>query len=270
MLPIMKNSSTWYFRFSASKRKYILFCFYASIYCSLETSRYVKGVSLINRFWLENGHRSSKCPRLLCGVFVKKLYERRWYCYWMMTACASSHLYFFTFHHDCRLRFCQPEVCWLTHWSMAKWTQFCWWFFFKCLFLEENSRLLIWISLKFVRRFPIDNESWMIKVMASCRTSTESLSDYKKPWCHTPHWHICVTKHQWVKIFWFYTHYVGVPLICTHGCWSSRYLQISYRHHKTGVDGAAVPRSSGTHHRCPWVPPLLLPVAGGRVTQDWE
>ena len=38
----------------------------------------------------------------------------------------------------------------------------------------------------------------------------------------------------------------------------------------TGVDGAAVPRSSGTHHRCPWVPPLLLPVAGGRVSQDWE
>ena len=29
-------------------------------------------------------------------------------------------------------------------------------------------------------------------------------------------------------------------------------------------------KNSGTHHRCPWVPPLLLPVAGGRVTQDWE
>ena len=40
---------------------------------------------------------------------------------------------------------------------------------------------------------------------------------------------------------------------------------------RVGVDRAAVPRSSSTYHR--WVPPVLLssvPVAGGRVTQDWE
>ena len=39
---------------------------------------------------------------------------------------------------------------------------------FKCIFLNENARISIEVSLKFVPRDPIDNKSSLVKVMA-CR-----------------------------------------------------------------------------------------------------
>ena len=38
---------------------------------------------------------------------------------------------------------------------------------FKCIFLNENDRILIPISLKFFPRCPIDNKPALIQVMAS-------------------------------------------------------------------------------------------------------
>ena len=38
---------------------------------------------------------------------------------------------------------------------------------FKCIFLTENYQILIEISVKYVRKGPIDNESSLFKVMAS-------------------------------------------------------------------------------------------------------
>ena len=41
---------------------------------------------------------------------------------------------------------------------------------FKCIFLNENDRIRIRISLKFVPRSPVDNKPALIQVMAWCRT----------------------------------------------------------------------------------------------------
>ena len=41
---------------------------------------------------------------------------------------------------------------------------------FKCIFFNENDRIPIHISLKFVHRSPIDNESALVQVMAWRRT----------------------------------------------------------------------------------------------------
>ena len=37
----------------------------------------------------------------------------------------------------------------------------------KCIFLNENDRIPIWISLKFVPRSPIDKKPALVQVMAS-------------------------------------------------------------------------------------------------------
>ena len=37
---------------------------------------------------------------------------------------------------------------------------------FKCIFLNENDRIWIQISLKFVSRSPIDNKATLVQVMA--------------------------------------------------------------------------------------------------------
>ena len=41
---------------------------------------------------------------------------------------------------------------------------------FKCIFLNENDRIFIQISLKFVPRRPVDNKLALIQVMAWRRT----------------------------------------------------------------------------------------------------
>ena len=67
---------------------------------------------------------------------------------------------------------------------------------FKCIFLNENDRILIQISLKFVPRIPIDNKAVLVQVMAWCRAGTKPLS---KTMMVTLLTHICVTRPQWVK-----------------------------------------------------------------------
>ena len=41
---------------------------------------------------------------------------------------------------------------------------------FKCIFLNENDRIPIQISLKFVPKIPIDNKRALVQVMAWRRT----------------------------------------------------------------------------------------------------
>ena len=48
---------------------------------------------------------------------------------------------------------------------------------FKCIFLNENDRIQIQISLKFVSRCPIDNMAVLVQVMAWCRTGNKPLSE---------------------------------------------------------------------------------------------
>ena len=48
---------------------------------------------------------------------------------------------------------------------------------FKCIFLTQNERILIQISLKFVSRSPIDNVSALVQVIAWHRTGANQLPE---------------------------------------------------------------------------------------------
>ena len=48
---------------------------------------------------------------------------------------------------------------------------------FKCIFLNENDRIRIQISLKFIPRSPIDNKPAMVRVMAWCRRGNKPLPE---------------------------------------------------------------------------------------------
>ena len=48
---------------------------------------------------------------------------------------------------------------------------------FKCIFLNENDRIPIWISLKFVPNSPIDNKPALVQVMASHQTGDKPLPE---------------------------------------------------------------------------------------------
>ena len=48
---------------------------------------------------------------------------------------------------------------------------------FKCIFLNENDRIPILISLKFIPRSPIDNKQALVQVMAWRRTGDKSLPE---------------------------------------------------------------------------------------------
>ena len=67
---------------------------------------------------------------------------------------------------------------------------------FKCIFLNENGRISIQISLKFVPKFPINNITTFVQVMAWRRPGDKPLSE---PMTVSLLTHICVTRPQWVK-----------------------------------------------------------------------
>ena len=46
---------------------------------------------------------------------------------------------------------------------------------FKCIFLNENDRILIQISLKYVPRSPIDNKTALVQVMVWRRAGEKPL-----------------------------------------------------------------------------------------------
>ena len=48
---------------------------------------------------------------------------------------------------------------------------------FKCIFLKENDRIAIRISLKFVRRSPIDNNPALVQGMAWRRIGDKPLPE---------------------------------------------------------------------------------------------
>ena len=68
---------------------------------------------------------------------------------------------------------------------------------FKCIFLNENERILPRISLKFVLKVPINNIPTLIQIMAWRRPGDKPLSE---PMMVSLLTHICVTRPQWVKL----------------------------------------------------------------------
>ena len=64
------------------------------------------------------------------------------------------------------------------------------------IFLNENVRISIKISLKFVRKGPINNNPALVQIMAWHRSGDKPLSEPKMVSLLT---HICVTRSPWVK-----------------------------------------------------------------------
>ena len=67
---------------------------------------------------------------------------------------------------------------------------------FKRIFFNENIRILIKISLKFVPKGPINNNPTLVQIMAWRRSGDKPLSEPMKVSLLT---HICVTRPQWVN-----------------------------------------------------------------------
>ena len=67
---------------------------------------------------------------------------------------------------------------------------------FKRIFMNENVRILIKISLKFVPKGPINNIHALVQIMAWRRPGDKPLSE---PMLVSLLTHICVTRPQWVK-----------------------------------------------------------------------
>ena len=70
---------------------------------------------------------------------------------------------------------------------------------FKHIFLNENIRISIKISLKFVPKGPIDNIPKLVQIMAWRRPSDKPFSEPMMVRLPT---HICVTRPQWVNCVW--------------------------------------------------------------------
>ena len=68
---------------------------------------------------------------------------------------------------------------------------------FKCIFLNENDRISIKISLKFGTGGPVDHIPTLVQIMAWCRPGDKPLSEPMMVRLPT---HICVTQPQWFKI----------------------------------------------------------------------
>ena len=67
---------------------------------------------------------------------------------------------------------------------------------FKCIFLNENERISIKISLKFVPKIPINNIPALVQIMAWRRPGDKPLSE---PMTVSLLTHICVNRPQWVN-----------------------------------------------------------------------
>ena len=102
---------------------------------------------------------------------------------------------------------------------------------FKGIFLNENVRISIKISLKFVPKGPINNNPALVQIMAWRRQGDKPLSETMLASLLT---HICVTRPQWVNSL-------------AHGKfeWKFRYLIFQI---------IAVIDGWGFLHAMPWIP----------------
>ena len=67
---------------------------------------------------------------------------------------------------------------------------------FNHIFMNENVRISIKFSLKFVPKVPINNIPALIQIMAWCRSGAKPLSE---PIILSLLMHICITRPQWIK-----------------------------------------------------------------------
>ena len=68
---------------------------------------------------------------------------------------------------------------------------------FKCIFLNENTLILLTISLKFVPNIPFNNIAALVQIMAWHGLGAKPLFE---PMIFSLLTHICVTRLQWFKL----------------------------------------------------------------------
>ena len=83
---------------------------------------------------------------------------------------------------------------------------------FKCIFVNENARILLKISLKFVHKVRIDNIPVLVQIMAWRRPGDKPLSE---PMMVSLLTHTCVTRPQNVFISWKLNAVVPFYSACT-------------------------------------------------------
>ena len=84
----------------------------------------------------------------------------------------------------------------LTHWGRDKMATISQTTLFNRIFLNENVRIFIKFSLKFVPKGPIINIPALVQIMAWRRPGDKPLSETMMVTLLT---HICITRPQWVK-----------------------------------------------------------------------
>ena len=98
---------------------------------------------------------------------------------------------------------------------------------FKCIFLNENVRISIKISLNFVPKGPINNIPALVQTMAWRRPGDKPLSEPMRISSLT---HICVARPQWVNPKYHY----NIALI-VYGSWVwLQLLQLIFFHKISG------------------------------------
>ena len=97
---------------------------------------------------------------------------------------------------------------------------------FKRIFLNENVRILIKISLKFVPKGPINNIPALVQIMAWRRSGDKPLSE---PMMVNLPTHICVTRPQWVKAQYYSWWMMSSGL---NPAWDQRQNNKSRSHHR--------------------------------------
>ena len=83
---------------------------------------------------------------------------------------------------------------------------------FKCVFLSENVRVSIEISLKFVPKDPINSNPALVQIMAWHRSGDKPLYE---PMMVRLLLHICVTRPHWVNGVWLWHGYNSIQIIMT-------------------------------------------------------
>ena len=101
---------------------------------------------------------------------------------------------------------------------------------FKRIFMNENVRILIIISLTFVPKGPINNIQALVQIMAWRRLGDKPLSE---PMLVSLLTYICVTRPQWVntrsEVWWHSKYMINIAFRNTSNLWKNFCIQWSNR-----------------------------------------
>ena len=124
-----------------------------------------------------------------------------------------SWQWFNSLRPDADICVCEHGHHCLTHWGRDKMAAISPTTTTKRIFLNEDVRISIKISLKFVPKGPINNIPALDQIMAWRRPGDKPLSERIMVRLLT---HICITRPQWIKVM---AVPYSVPSSCLSQCW---------------------------------------------------